>query len=270
REVLTHSMVGDARVLRDGGDIEAPPALLTEPGSISIGCYPVHGEGRGGPVPGDTATVALAKTGGLAERHPAPLREAAMILRHGQAIAVLERHLVDGPNAALPHVHQLRMADLPGRFVTHPETHTAQAVTHRHSRQVAPRRVRVPGAPTHEQARMRRRDRGDPPCLEHTEADQIAKVLLPSIDQPRELADALRAEPVADARRLHDRGVAPHVVHEVDEPVIEAGNLPPDPLLRLGSGEAPIRIVQFTLLGHLRPPRWRPSLYRCFLACKCT
>src|SRR5439155_12169407 len=78
-------------------------------------------------------------------------------------------------------------------------------------------------------------------------------------DAPAVLADALRAEPVADARRLHDRGVAPHVVHEVDEAVIEAGNLPPDPLLRLGSGEPPIRIVQFALLGHLRPPRGRPS-----------
>src|SRR2546426_2567078 len=78
------------------------------------------------------------------------------------------------------------------------------------------------------------------------------RVLMPHqvADEPAVLADALRAEAVADARRLHDRGVAPHVVHEVDETVIEAGNFPPDPLLRLGSGETPIRFVQFTFLGH--------------------
>src|SRR5207245_1240510 len=68
--------------------------------------------------------------------------------------------------------------------------------------------------------------------------------------EPAVLADALRAEAVADARRLHDRGGAPHVVHEVDETVIEAGNFPPDPLLRVGSGEPPIRFVPFTFAGH--------------------
>ena len=78
-------------------------------------------------------------------------------------------------------------------------------------------------------------------------------VLMPHqvTDEPAVLADTLRAEAIADARRLHDRGVAPHVVDEVDEAVIEAGNFPPDPPLRLGSREAPVRIVQFTFLGHL-------------------
>src|SRR6266446_5881950 len=92
RQVLPHGMVGDARVLCDGGDVEASPALLAEPGRVSMGQHAIHGEGRRGPLPGDTAIVALAKTGGLAEGHPALLCEAAMILRHGQAIAVLERH----------------------------------------------------------------------------------------------------------------------------------------------------------------------------------
>src|SRR5205809_5033999 len=116
-------MVGDAGVLRDGGDIEAPPALLVEPGRVPMRYHPVHGEGRRSPLPGDTAIVALAKTGGFAEGHPALLREAAMILRHGQAIAVLERHPVNGSDAALPHVHHPRMVDLSSRFITHPETH---------------------------------------------------------------------------------------------------------------------------------------------------
>src|SRR5438094_10568871 len=114
-------MVGDAGVLRDGGDIEAPPALLAEPARVPMRYHPVHGDGRRSPLPGDTAIVALAKTAGLAERHPAPLREAAMILHHGQAIAVLKRHSVNGSDATLPHVHHLGVADFCGPFITHPE-----------------------------------------------------------------------------------------------------------------------------------------------------
>ena len=112
-----------------------------------------------------------------------------MILRHGQAIAVPERHPVNGSDATLPHVHHLGVSDLPGRFVTHPETHAAQAVTHRHPGQVAPRRVRVPGAAAHEQGRMRRRDGCDCPRLEYPGADPSAKIFLPPIDQSRKLGD---------------------------------------------------------------------------------
>src|SRR5437667_7474838 len=83
RQVLPHGMVGDARVLCDGGDVEASPALLAEPCWVSMGQHAIHGEGRRSPLPSDTAIVALAKPGGLAEGHPALLREAAVILPHG-------------------------------------------------------------------------------------------------------------------------------------------------------------------------------------------
>src|SRR5207244_11110127 len=108
-------MVGDAGVLRDGGVIEAPPVLRAEPARVPMRYHPVHGEGRRSPLPGDTAIVALAKTRGLAERHPAPLREAAVILRHGQVIAVLECHAVDGPDEPRPPLHHLTSAARVGR-----------------------------------------------------------------------------------------------------------------------------------------------------------
>src|SRR6266404_3825340 len=94
RKVLPHGMVGDAGVLGDGGDIEAPPTLLAEPVRVPMGQDAVHGERRRGPVPRDTAIVALAKTGGRAASHPALLREAGVILRHRQVITGLERHPV--------------------------------------------------------------------------------------------------------------------------------------------------------------------------------
>src|SRR4030095_4365092 len=66
------------------------------------------------------------------------------------------------------------------------------------------------------------------------------RVLVPHevADEAAVLADALRAEPVADARRLHDGRVAAHVVDEIDEAAVETRDLAPDPLVGLGRTEA--------------------------------
>ena len=77
-------------------------------------------------------------------------------------------------------------------------------------------------------------------------------------DEARILAHLARAAAVGNPRRLHDRGVVPHVVDHPDEPVIEDGKRPVEQRLERrdaaaerGAGGFPLgRDLGLLLRGH--------------------
>ena len=181
----------------------------------------------------------------LAQRLPAARREDPMVGRHGDALAVGERDVVDGPHAARDDVGDAADGERPGGLVEHPE---------RRVRELARRSPAAPvGVQVGDRAASRPRRRASvgrakatgvsPRQATHPVAEPLARhedraadveaerVVLErravrlahqEADQARvALVHLLLAHAERDARRVDDGEVVGHRAVEADEAVVE-------------------------------------------------
>ena len=77
----------------------------------------VHRESRGILTPGRATADSPVNASGLFQSLPTVRRQAEVVLRHLDGVAVGQRHPEHRPNAGLPHIQDLGVVDLAGGLV---------------------------------------------------------------------------------------------------------------------------------------------------------